>query len=133
MLLLLREQNDERRLRVLAARVQTEWTFRAWDRSGGKADFADALADADAVVSMSWRGDLPPAPKLRLIQLPGAGLDGIDFGAVPVGCAVCNVYEHEIGISEYVVAAVLEWEIRLSRLDAGLPHARTNSRSARAL
>jgi phosphoglycerate dehydrogenase-like enzyme len=78
------------------------------------------LADADAVVTMSWPAGMPPAPHLRLLQLPGAGLDAVDLAAVPAQATVCNVYEHEIGIGEYVLAVMLEREIGLSRLDREL-------------
>jgi len=76
------------------------------------------LGDADAVVTMSWAAGMPPAPHLRLLQLPGAGLDAVDLAAVPPTATVCNVYEHEIGIGEYVLATMLEKEIGLARLQA---------------
>ena len=44
----------------------------------------------------------------------------MDFSALPAQATVCNVYEHEIGIAEYIVLGLLEWEIRLSRMDAEL-------------
>ncbi len=120
MRLLLREQSDERRLRVLRDSLTTAWELRVCRHDPGDEIFRRELAAADAVITMHWPSTMPAAPRLRLLQLPGAGLDGIDFDAVPAHCAVCNVYEHEIGIAEFVVLALLEWEIRLCRLDAGL-------------
>ncbi len=117
---LLWEQSDERRLDVLRRCLTTDWELRACAPGAGADVLRRELADADAVLTMHWKASMPDAPRLKLIQLPGAGLDGIDFDAVPARCAVCNVYEHEIGIAEFVVLALLEWEIRLCRLDAGL-------------
>ncbi|MCC2663652.1 MAG: hypothetical protein K0S35_1574 [Geminicoccaceae bacterium] len=78
---------------------------------------ADALAAADVLVTMEFGCSSPPAPKLQLIQLPVAGLDAVDLGAVPQGCRVCNVFEHEIGISEYVLAAMLHFTVGLAGRD----------------
>ena len=69
------------------------------------------------MVAMRWGAGGPAAPDLKLLQLPGAGLDGIDFSALPPRCQVCNVYEHETGIAEYVMLAMLQWCIRLGDLD----------------
>ena len=33
---------------------------------------------------------------------------------MPAGCRVCNVFEHETGISEYVLAAMLHFTIDLA-------------------
>jgi phosphoglycerate dehydrogenase-like enzyme len=66
-----------------------------------------AFAEAEVLVSVDFDASLPPMPQLRLLHLPAAGLDALELGAVPDGCRVCNVFEHEIGISEYVLAAML--------------------------
>lgn len=66
-------------------------------------DVAPLLADADVLVAGRFSPAMGAAARnLRLIQTPGAGLDSIDFSAVPAGTAVCNVYGHERGIAEYV-------------------------------
>ncbi|HYZ27156.1 MAG TPA: NAD(P)-dependent oxidoreductase, partial [Geminicoccaceae bacterium] len=67
-----------------------------------------AFAEAEILVSVDFDASLPPTPKLRLVHVPAAGLDALDLAAVPDGCRVCNVFEHEIGISEYVMAAMLD-------------------------
>jgi phosphoglycerate dehydrogenase-like enzyme len=69
------------------------------------------------MVSMDWKWDLPSAAHLKLLQLPGAGTDEIDFSRVPAGTAICNCFEHEIGIAEYVLGAMLEWTIGLRRME----------------
>jgi phosphoglycerate dehydrogenase-like enzyme len=69
---------------------------------------AAACADADVIVAMS-NIELPPAPRLRLLQVAGAGLDRIDLARVPSEAFVCNAYGHEIAAGEYVVLAMLAW------------------------
>jgi phosphoglycerate dehydrogenase-like enzyme len=82
-----------------------------------------AFAEAEVLVSISFDAALPPAPRLRLVHVPAAGLDSVDLGAVPDQCRVCNVFEHEIGISEYVMAAMLHHVVdlagRSARFQAG--------------
>jgi phosphoglycerate dehydrogenase-like enzyme len=58
--------------------------------------------------------------RLKLVQVPGAGLDRIDRSALPVGASLANVYGHEVGIAEYVVGAMLALTRSLGRLDAAL-------------
>ena len=43
----------------------------------------------------------------------GIGAATVDLAAVPQGCRVCNVFEHDIGVSEYVMAAMLYFTIGL--------------------
>lgn len=74
---------------------------------------AARLGHADVIVTMAFDGSFPAAPKLKLVQLPISGLDQIDLAAVPAQAAVCNVYEHEIGIAEYVFAGLLRHMIDL--------------------
>jgi phosphoglycerate dehydrogenase-like enzyme len=75
------------------------------------------IADADAAITVSWTKAAPPAPRLRLMQVPGAGYDGIDIAALPAGTALCNCFEHDAGVSEYAMLAMLEWNIRLAAAD----------------
>jgi phosphoglycerate dehydrogenase-like enzyme len=69
---------------------------------------------------MDWVYPGVTCDRLKLIQLPGAGLDGIDFTAVPSQTSVCNVFEHEIPIAEYVMAAILQSVIKLPQMDKNL-------------
>ena len=111
---------DEPRGALLSEQLGPGWTVTAGRHSDPPEVLASRLAVATTVVTQYWTQALPPAPKLRLLQLPGAGFDAIDFEAVPAPCTVCNVYEHESGISEYVVAALLGREVRIPRMDAAL-------------
>jgi len=94
---------------TLLAKVKTPWTTLRFLESDPQEDLARALAAADVFISMHWNRSLPPAPKLKLIQSPGTGVDCIDFAAVPPGVRVCNCYGHAEGTAEYVMLAILLW------------------------
>ncbi len=79
---------------------------------------ATKFASTQAMISLTYSARLPPAPQLRLLQLPASGHDMVALDAVPAGAAVANVYEHEVGIAEYVFAGMLEWTIGLKGRDA---------------
>ncbi|MCU5772755.1 2-hydroxyacid dehydrogenase [Erwiniaceae bacterium BAC15a-03b] len=81
------------------------------------AQWDDQIDGADVLVAMRFQRKTPP-PAFRLLHVPGAGLDGIDFAALPTDCSVCNVYEHEIPMAEYTLAAMLQHEVRLVTLRA---------------
>jgi phosphoglycerate dehydrogenase-like enzyme len=87
------------------------------DETGAEPD-PEAFAAAEVLITTGFDQTLPPAPKLRLVQLPASGLDQIDFAALPPGCKVCNAFEHDIGISEYVMAAMLQHCVDLPGRDA---------------
>jgi phosphoglycerate dehydrogenase-like enzyme len=98
----------------LGARVP-DADFVAVDRE----DLATALRDADAVICTALSAaDLEPAVRLRLVQVLGAGLNGVEVDALPAGCTLCNVYGHERAIAEWIVMAMLALSRRL------LPHDR---------
>ncbi len=114
--LLIKKIDDDGRLSLVPQFLDTAWEIEVVNTDDLDA-FDRALSHADAMVSMSWKWDLPSASHLKLLQLPGAGTNEIDFSRVPPGTAVCNCYEHEIGIAEYVLGAMLEWTIGLRRMD----------------
>jgi phosphoglycerate dehydrogenase-like enzyme len=67
-----------------------------------------AAADADVLVTSRLRADdTRNARRLRLIQTISAGSEGIEHGAVPDGCALCNVHGHEVAIAEWVVMSMI--------------------------
>lgn len=102
---------------LFLAKVKTEWTVERFFEQDPKADFARALADADALISLAWNAGFPPAPKLRLLHLPGTGYEGIDFASVPAGAAVCNAYGHTEGMAEYTLLGMLVWCHRFVEAD----------------
>jgi phosphoglycerate dehydrogenase-like enzyme len=90
-----------------------------------------ALTDEQEVVSLMPRVDVvvtlvftaamgDAAKRLKLIQVPGAGLDRIARSAIPSGASLANAYGHETGIAEYVLGAMLALSRDFGRLDAAL-------------
>ena len=75
------------------------------------------LPNADVILTSRWPKKSIVAPNLKLILTPGAGYDNIHLPSVPKGCKVCNVFEHEAPIAEYCMLAMLESEIKLSKMD----------------
>src|SRR5262249_7691428 len=55
----------------------------------------------------------PAAPKLRLLQVPLAGTDGIDVSSLPRGVTLCNAYGHEPALGEFAIMMMLAWRHRL--------------------
>jgi phosphoglycerate dehydrogenase-like enzyme len=79
------------------------------------------LADVDVLVSMGFsRRMAEAARRLRLVQVPGAGLDRIDRSALPPGTRLANAYGHEAGIAEYIIGAMIALARSFGRLDAEL-------------
>jgi phosphoglycerate dehydrogenase-like enzyme len=99
----------------MAAAVTSPWEIVA--TGDDLAAAAPHIGGAHAIVTVHYGKTWPKAPKLELLQVPGAGYDGIDVGAIPAGVALCNVFEHEPGVSEYALLAMLEWCHRLGRAD----------------
>ena len=69
-------------------------------------------------------------PRLRLVQVPGAGLDRIDRGAMRPGLRLANAYGHEAGIAEYIMGAMLALTRSFGSLDASLRKGRWDSQWA---
>src|SRR5712692_9619370 len=73
-----------------------------------EAGIASRLADVDVLVTMAFTREMAAAAaRLRLVQVPGAGLDRIDRAALPARTSLANAYGHEVGIAEYVMGAML--------------------------
>jgi phosphoglycerate dehydrogenase-like enzyme len=120
MKLFIRWDRDSRDLDLIKTGLSKDWEVLALAKDAPPEELARVLAQADACISGDWPRSLPPAPKLKLLQVTGTGYDGVDFSALPAGCSVCNVFEHEGAIAEYLILGLLEWEIGLRRLDASL-------------
>ncbi len=119
MKLIIKKIDDDGRLSMVPEFLDTPWDIEVVD-SDDAAAFARALESADALISMSWRAGQVHAPRLRLLHLPGAGTDDIDFVCVPPQTSVCNCFGHEIGIAEYALGAMLELTVKLRAMDAAL-------------
>lgn len=79
------------------------------------------LGDVDVLVSMGFDAAMAAtASRLRLLQVPGAGLDRVDRKALPAAAHLANVYGHEAGIAEYVMGAMIALTRSFARIDASL-------------
>ena len=89
--------------------------------SGDEAAILHQLGDAEILVSMTFTKEMATAgPALRLVQVPGAGLDRIDRAQLRPGLALANAYGHEAGIAEYVFGTMIALSRALQRLDQKL-------------
>ena len=89
--------------------------------AGDEIGVLSKLVDADVLVTMAFsRGMAQAAPALKLVQVPGAGLDRIDRAALRHETWLANAYGHEIGIAEYVLGSMLSLTRSFGRLDQKL-------------
>src|SRR5215467_341662 len=89
--------------------------------SGEEAAISHQLDGAEVLVSMAFTKELAKAgSRLRLVQVPGAGLDRIDRSQLRPGLALANAYGHEAGIAEYVIGAMIALTRSFQRLDRKL-------------
>lgn len=106
------------RLRSL---LNDDWQVLEWDpRKHAVEEFAPMAVQADVVIGgkiplETW----PDTPNLKLFQIPWTGYDFFKTGDIPAGIQVCNCFEHETAIAEYVLLAMLEWQIGLRKMDRG--------------
>lgn len=96
----------------LRAKLRSPWNLVTYMPDEPRAKLEAAMAKATALVSFRFGRMFPVGPSLRLVQIPAGGYDTIELNALPPGCALCNVYEHEIGIAEYVFMGMLEFVIQ---------------------
>ena len=88
---------------------------------GDEAAMIAEMPDTDVLVSMGFTKAMAEAgPNLRLVQVPGAGLDRIERMALRSGVHLANAYGHEAGIAEYVVGTMLALTRSFRRIDARL-------------
>ena len=86
-----------------------------------EAGIVSRLGDVDVLVTLAFTSEMGRAARrLKLVQVPGAGLDRIDRAALPAGARLANAYGHEAGIAEYVIGAMLTLTRDLLRIDGAL-------------
>lgn len=96
-----------------------DWQITAWDPARHSPDeFAAMAYTADVIVGGNipleqW----PPVPVLKLFQIPWTGYNFTTPARMPSGVPVANCYEHESAIAEYVLLAILEWQLGLRKMD----------------
>ncbi len=104
---------------LLHKNLPKHWDILSWDpEEDSKDDFLEKSKKADAIIGgriplEKW----PRLPKLNLFQIPWAGFDFCSPKTMPMSIPVCNCYEHESTMAEYVMLAMLEWQIHLGQMD----------------
>jgi phosphoglycerate dehydrogenase-like enzyme len=115
----------------IAEPVRTQLSLPCEVIVGDETAITPRLADVDVLVSMGFSAQMAEAaPRLRLVQVPGAGLDRIDRGALRPGTHLANAYGHEAGIAEYIIGAMIALTRQFGRLDASLRQGRWESQWA---
>jgi phosphoglycerate dehydrogenase-like enzyme len=67
------------------------------------------LSDADILVTMRLTAEMGHfATRLKLVQVPGAGLDAIERAALPADALLANVF----GMSKARARRAIAWPIR---------------------
>jgi phosphoglycerate dehydrogenase-like enzyme len=84
-------------------------------------DMPGPVHDLDVLMTSRFGAADGQRMRFRLLQVPGAGLDRIDLAAVPPEATVCNAYEHEGPIAEYVFSAMLDATVGLAALAGEIP------------
>lgn len=88
---------------------------------GDESGIIPKLSDTDVLVSMGFTSAMAEvSPRLRLVQVPGAGLDRIERKALRPDVQLANAYGHEAGIAEYVIGTMLALTRSFARIDAKL-------------
>ena len=112
----------------LADRVQRHLDIECEMILADEAGVVCRLPEVDVLVTLAFTREMgAAAARLKLVQVPGAGLDRIDRSALPTGTMLANAYSHEVGIAEYVMGAMLSLSRDLCRLDAALRRGRWES------
>jgi phosphoglycerate dehydrogenase-like enzyme len=105
----------------LEGRVRGHLTLPCAVSVADEAGIVPLMPDVDVLVTMGFTREMgQAATRLKLVQVPGAGLDRIDRSALPPHASLANVYGHEIGIAEYVIGAMLALTRQFTPLDAAL-------------
>ena len=117
----------ERMMDAVRSKLAEQCDVIADDETG----IVHRLADVDVLVSMAFTARMAEAAsRLRLVQVPGAGLDRIDRSALRPGTRLANAYGHEVGIAEYIIGAMIALTRSFRRLDAGMRQGRWDSQWA---
>jgi phosphoglycerate dehydrogenase-like enzyme len=87
----------------------------------GETDILPQLSEIDVLVAMALTAEMGrAATRLKLVQVPGAGLERIDRAALPDRAMLANAHGHETGIAEYVIGVIVALTRELVRLDRAL-------------
>jgi phosphoglycerate dehydrogenase-like enzyme len=103
------------------------------ERLGALLDFPHEFAEpvaarqtVDAVIALRFGAAEAALYGTSLLHLPGAGADAVDMAVLEHGSVVCNVFEHEIPVAEFVMAAILDHTLGYGRMHTSFDGDRWN-------
>src|SRR5262249_13664005 len=115
----------------LAEPVRTRLSIPCEVVADDEAGILSKLGGVEVLVSMCFTEEMAEVgAALKLIQVPGAGLDRIERRALRPGLRLANAYGHEVGIAEYIIGAMISLARTFGRLDAQLRAGRWESQWA---
>ena len=79
----------------LPPRLKTDCEIINVDDLTSSNDKSVAFASTNAVIAVDYGYDIPLAPNVKMVHVPGAGCDGIINDALLPGAALCYVHKHE--------------------------------------
>ena len=93
---------------ILLKLLDSTWHICVWDsKINSVEEFYEYCLETDILVGGSIPTPLMPNFKsLKLFQIPWAGYEFCTPETVPKGIPVCNCYEHETAIAEYVLSGI---------------------------
>jgi phosphoglycerate dehydrogenase-like enzyme len=98
--------------------LQTRWNILKWyPDTDDRAALLELLPQVNVLVGGDVLGGWPLGLKLGMYQIPYTGCEWASADRLPAGCQLCNTYEHETAIAEYVLLNLLEWEIGMVASD----------------
>jgi phosphoglycerate dehydrogenase-like enzyme len=77
---------------------------------------AEARQTVDAVIALRFGAAEAARYRTSMLHLPGAGADAVDMNVLEPGCVVCNVFEHETPVAEFVMTAILDHTLGYGRM-----------------
>ena len=104
---------------LLKENLDRSWNILVWDPDRNSSEeFREMACEADVIIGgqipiEKW----PRVPKLKLFQIPWTGYDFCSPESMPKDVPVCNCFEHESTIAEFVMGAMLEWKIEIADMD----------------
>jgi phosphoglycerate dehydrogenase-like enzyme len=90
------------------------------------AEPAETRQTVDAVIALRFGAAEAARFRTAMLHLPGAGADAVDMGVLEHACVVCNVFEHETPVAEFVMTAILDHTLDYGRMHTSFDGERWN-------
>lgn len=120
---------DVEYLAPLRVQLTTQWELVQYDNATA-AERAAAVAIVPGmheIVGSKMQVISDDVPQVQLLQVPLTGTDLLNWTNIPKHWTVADVHQAGKSIPEYVLAAVLSWNVRLPQMDADFRRCTWNS------